>query len=233
MRRNRFQSILRMAACACIASGTALAQSRPSRANPLPYGMEGFTYPPSTRVPATPPRVVRLLIEALSTNPVPERRVELLQDLGESQSPDALETVVKAMSDREAVVRGEAAWAAGMIGAKSAIETLRRLQKDPDVRVRILAMRAGVALGEADFVNVGLVDADEACMVAACGLSTTSEQRLLIAERIAALSASGKRIAVRALSRDAGQAHASLLAAQLADRAQAGLVIDGTAGVVR
>jgi len=215
LRRISIQSVLVIAAASVLPCALVLAQTRPAESEPIPFGSEGFSIPPSLISPATPPRVVELLVQALAANPVAQRRVELLRDLGECRLPEAVPTVIAAMSDPDPAVRSEAARAAAVLGDASAVAPLQKLLADAEPSVRVEAIRAGTSLKDPSIVSAGLKDTNDLCFAAACALASTAEHDALIATRLPLVSAASKRIAVRALGRRAASAHVEVVAAQL------------------
>jgi HEAT repeat protein len=193
----------------------AVAQTVPTSDPPLEFGLSPFNIPPGIEINTTPPRVVEMLVEALQAEPVVQRRVELVRDLGRCRLPAALSPVIAAMGDREAAVRAEAARSAAVLGNRAALSSLQELLKDSSPAVRAETILAGAALDDPAFVTAGLKDADESCFTTACAVVSAPEHEAQIIARWTSLSPSAQVVAIRALARRGAVAHADLIVAQL------------------
>ena len=168
------------------------------------------------QVNATPPRIVRLLGEALSANPPASRRVELVRDLGLCKRADALPSIFAAMSDSDSSVRAETAHAVALIGDAEAVRSgLQKLLSDSDPAVRREAVIAAASLKDSSLVTAAIGDSDESVFIAACDHATNAEQNALIAARLPSASALGKSAILRALGRGRDNDNASLVASEL------------------
>jgi len=104
--------------------------------------------------PATPPESVE---PGQPTNPVselasrlrdpaldPAERLRLIREAGQTKDGDAMDALMEALKDKNAIVRGEAAEALGRIGGARARDALIAALEDPNPTVR---QRAALALG--------------------------------------------------------------------------------------
>src|SRR5437016_2207696 len=96
------------------------AQTAPAEPPLLDFGMERLSIPEPTAQNVTSLRTVELLSEAASREQGAARAV-IIRDLGTCKLPEGLAPVKVAMTDADAMVRAEAARAAGIIGDRAIV----------------------------------------------------------------------------------------------------------------
>ena len=148
-----------------VVAASTVAPARADVADPLPFGEAALALPERPIVSGVDARTVRLLAEALATEPRPRRRVELLRDLAATGRADAAAAIAGAATDPVASVRAQAARSAGTLAAALAedglaedglADALKPEASTPDPSSR----GAGAAGGLAGAVRALVGDAD-------------------------------------------------------------------------
>ncbi len=177
--------------------------------------------PDAQTVNKTSPRTIQLLGEAMQrSGTTPERRVELVRDLGKTRLAEAATFIRIALGDSESVVRGAAAQAAADLGQADLANDVARLIDDPDPVVRAQAVLAYGRLtaerqGAAAIVLKALNDADENVRLAALKSAATAEEVDAIAIALPALQPRLQVHAVQAIARIGATDHAAAVAGLL------------------
>jgi HEAT repeat protein len=187
---------------------------------PLPFGIDVIPLPPPPSSNDTNPRTVQLLAEELQLpGTMPDRKAELIGDLGHTQLAVALAPLCKAASDSDPTIRAAIARAIGMIhdpnsGNTEAREEIARLAVDVDAQVRAEAIRSAAAFGMQNTVTAGIQDGDPDVVAAALSVAGIEQSQALM-PRVADPDERLRILAIDAVARARIATEADAVAAQL------------------
>ncbi len=88
------------------------------------------------------PDHLKILIKHFSTSKYPDIRANIAGALGDLGKAEAADELIKALKDKDAVIRSYSAWALGRIGEKKALKPLEALLSDADKGVKAIANRS-------------------------------------------------------------------------------------------
>jgi len=181
----------------------------------LPFGDNVIALPAPQRINDTSPRTVQLLAAELERpQTTPDRKTELIGDLGRTHLPAAVAPLRVAAADSDPIIRASVATALGALDDPSASDTISKLAVDADPQVRAEAVRAAAALSRGDLVTKGLGDVDTQVIAAALSVAG-AQQSTMLAPLIANKDEGLQILAINAAARANVASLANAVAAQL------------------
>jgi HEAT repeat protein len=156
-------------------TGVALAQD-----DKLPFGVDQLATPPQRREITVSPRTIELLSSQWSREPTAAAQADVVRDLGETQSLQALPALFEAIKHPEEIVRAEAARSLGKIKSPECASVLIKAMDDASPLVRREVVIAAAECSAQQAVSRGLSDADESVCLSAIARARAQDAKALM-----------------------------------------------------